>query len=215
MTPPLPVAPAVTVSAIVAVRVRPPPVPVTVSVAAPTVAVAEALRVSTLDAPVDDAGLNEAVTPLGRPDTVNATALAKLFTRVIATVLVPLAPLATDTAAGLADKLKSGVVELTVRLIAVVRTVLPLVPVIVTLAVPVVAAADAVSVRTTLLPVVEVGLNDAVTPLGRPLAVNAMLPVNAVRAILIVLVTLALRLTDTLLGLGDKLKSVVAVVVSP
>jgi hypothetical protein len=54
--------------------------------------------------------------------------------------------------------------------------------VIVTFAGPVVAVAEAVKV-SVLVPVVEAGLNAAVTPLGKPLAVSATLPVNPPRGV--------------------------------
>ncbi len=74
--------------------------------------------------------------------------------------------------------LKSGVdAALTVRAIVVVATTLPDVPVLVTVAVPVVAEPLAVSV-SVLVPVVLVGLDDAVTPLGSPDAARLTLPVN-------------------------------------
>ena len=64
----------------------------------------------------------------------------------------------------------------------------------VTVAGPKVAVLEAASVKTVLAPVVEVGLNVAVTPLGKPLAVNATLPVKPpVRVMLIVLVPLVPR----------------------
>ena len=71
-----------------------PEVPVTVTVKAPVVAVPLAVSVSTLEL-ADDAGLNDAVTPLGRPDTVNAT--LPVNPPVSATVIlsVPLAPCLT------------------------------------------------------------------------------------------------------------------------
>jgi len=69
------------------------------------------------------------------------------------------------------------VLELTVSATVVLAVVLPLVPVIVTVEVPAVAELLAVSVRT-LEVVEEVGLNEAVTPLGRPLAVNATVPLK-------------------------------------
>ena len=53
----------------------------------------------------------------------------------------------------------------------------PLVPVTVTVAVPVAAVAEAVKV-SVLVPVVEDGLKLAATPLGRPLALKATLPVK-------------------------------------
>jgi hypothetical protein len=55
----------------------------------------------------------------------------------------------------------------TVRVMAVVFDKLPEVPVIVTLTVPVATVLLAVSVNV-LAPGVEFGLNDAVTPFGRP-----------------------------------------------
>ena len=91
------------------VRVRPPPTPVTVTVAAPGVAVAEAANVNTLLVPVAEAGLNEAVTPLGNPLALNVTALANPPPRVIVIALVPLAPLLTVKLDGAADSVKFGV----------------------------------------------------------------------------------------------------------
>jgi hypothetical protein len=70
--------------------------------------------------------------------------------------------------------------------------VVPLVPVIVTVAGPVTAVADAVKVTTLLLPVADCGLKLALTPVGKPLAVNATVPANPpVRAMAIVLVAVA------------------------
>jgi hypothetical protein len=80
----------------------------------------------------------------------------------------------------------------TVRLIGVVSVMPPLVPVIVTVAGPVAAVANAARVTTVLLPLVGVALNEAVTPVGRPLALNATEPAKPpVRAIAMVLVALA------------------------
>jgi hypothetical protein len=80
-------------------------------VAAPKVAVLEAVSVRTLLVPVVVvvAGLKLAVTPVGKPEAVNATVLANPFRRVILIVLVPFAPRFTVKLVGLADKLKSGV----------------------------------------------------------------------------------------------------------
>src|ERR1043166_6808939 len=66
---------------------------------------------------------------------------------------------------------------LTVRLMLVVCVKLPLVPVTVTVAVPVVAVLPAVNVSVLLLVVLE-GLNEAVTPEGRPDADRFTLPLN-------------------------------------
>jgi hypothetical protein len=60
----------------------------------------------------------------------------------------------------------------------VLAVVLPLVPVMVTVDEPAVAVLLAVSV-STLLPVVGLVANDAVTPLGSPEAARVTLPVNA------------------------------------
>jgi len=70
-------------------------------------------------------------------------------------------------------------VVLTTKGIVVVAVSAPEVPVMVTVAVPGVAALPAASVRT-LVPVVGFGANDAVTPLGRPDAARFTLPVNPV-----------------------------------
>ena len=81
----------VTVRAMVVVAVRVPEVPVMVTVAAPAVAVLLAVSVSTLEL-VDEAGLNEAVTPLGSPVAVNDTLPVNGLTSVTVMVSVPLAP---------------------------------------------------------------------------------------------------------------------------
>jgi hypothetical protein len=66
------------------------------------------------------------------------------------------------------------------------------VPVTVTVAGPVAAALDAVSVSALLFPVVEAGLKLAVTPLGKPPAASATLPVKPpLRVIVIALAPLA------------------------
>jgi len=59
---------------------------------------------------------------------------------------------------------------------------LPETPVTVTIDGPAAALVDAVSVRT-LVPAVPVGLKDAVTPAGRPLAARFTAPVNPLRSI--------------------------------
>jgi len=66
---------------------------------------------------------------------------------------------------------------LTVTEIVVLAVVLPEAPVMVTVDVPALAVLLAVSVRT-LEVADEVGLNEAVTPLGNPLAANDTLPLN-------------------------------------
>src|SRR5262245_33861323 len=100
----------------------------------------------------------------------------------------------------------------TVRLIDVVRVRSPPVPVTVTVAGPRAAALDAVKLRALLVPVVEVGLKLALTPLGNPPALNATLPVKPpVRVMVIALVPLAPRLIVRLEGFGESAKSGLAV----
>ena len=67
--------------------------------------------------------------------------------------------------------------ETTVRVSVVVFVKLPEVPEMVTKAVPIVAALPAASVKV-LVPVVLVGLKEAVTPVGNPDADRLTLPVN-------------------------------------
>jgi len=91
----LPVPAATTVSVKVVVAVVDPEVPVTVMVDAPVVAVLLAVSVSTLEV-VEDAGLNEAVTPLGRPDAVNETVPVNPARSVTVMVSVALVPCVTE-----------------------------------------------------------------------------------------------------------------------
>jgi hypothetical protein len=91
------------------VRVRVPPIPVKVTAAAPSVAVLDAVRVITLLPPVAGLGLKLAVTPAGNPLALNVTPPVNPPLRVIAIVLVPLAPRLTVRLAGLAENEKSGV----------------------------------------------------------------------------------------------------------
>ena len=138
-----------------------------VTVLVPVAAVLLAVRVSVLVL-VEEAGLNEGVTPLGRPDADKLTLALNPFCGVMVTVSVPVAPAVTLTLAGDADRLKVGTgAAFTVRLTVAVWLKLPELPVIVTVAAPVAAVPLAVSV-SVLVVVAEVGLNEAVTPLGRP-----------------------------------------------
>jgi len=76
---------------IVVVLVKAPDVPVTVTVAVPVVAVLLAVNVNVLVVAVL-LGLNDAVTPLGRPDADKLTLPLKPFCGVTVMVLAPLAP---------------------------------------------------------------------------------------------------------------------------
>jgi hypothetical protein len=142
-----------------------PDVPVTVTVTVPVVAVPLAVRVSVLEA-VAGFGLNDAVTPLGRPDADKLTLLAKPFCGVTVIVLVPLAPCVMLLGDAESVKVPETV---TTRVIVAVLVRLPEVPVIVTVTVPVVAVPLAVRVRVLeAVAVAGFGLNEAVTPLGKP-----------------------------------------------
>ncbi len=94
-------------------------------------AVPLAVSVNTLEE-VEELGLKDAVTPLGKPEAEKVTLPLKPFDGVIVTVLVPLVPCAIVTLLGAAERLKSGAAaEFTLRLAVVVWIVVPLVPVIV------------------------------------------------------------------------------------
>ena len=90
--------------------VRLPEVPVMVTLAVPVVAVLLAVRVNVLVLVVL-AGLNDAVTPLGRPEADRLTLPLKPFCGVTVIVLVPPAPCMTVTLLGEVESPKLGVVE--------------------------------------------------------------------------------------------------------
>ena len=178
---------AFTVKLTVVVCVKLPEVPVIVTVAAPVVAVPLAVKVKVEEAVVGF-GLNAAVTPEGNPEADIVTLPVNPFCAVTLIVLVPpAAPCVIVTLVGEAPSEKFGV-PFTVKLTVVVCARLPEVPVIVTVAPPVVAEALAVSVRT-LVPVAGFELKPAVTPVGKPEAASVTAPLNPfVGAIVIVLV---------------------------
>lgn len=151
-----------------------PEVPVMVMAWLPGAADVLTVNVATL---VEVVGftLNAAVIPVGRPDAANVTLPVNPLVGTTLIVLVPLLPGATVTLAGVAVRLKSGPVMVSVRGRDCVM--LPDVPVTVTVAVPTAAVALALRVNV-LLAVAGFGLNDAVTPLGNPVAVKVTLPVN-------------------------------------
>src|SRR5262245_16630215 len=215
VTPPVPPPGSLTVRLTEVDLERPPPDAVMVTEAVPRVAVLEAERVSVLLAPVVEGGVKDAVTPLGSPEALKATDAVKPPVRVTVIVDVPLDPRLIARLGGDGEREKSGVGgALTVRLIVVVLVRLPPVPVIVTVAGPVVAVVDALNVRLLVEALVDDGLKLAVTPLGNPLALNATLPLNPpVRVIVMTLLPLAPRLIDRLAGFADSEKSGLLVVV--
>jgi len=102
----------VTVRATVVVWVVLPPTAVMVTVEVPSVAVEEAVKV-TVELPEPgaaiEAGLKEAVTPAGRPEADSEMALLKPPETAVVTVEVPVLPWTTETEAGAAETVKSGV----------------------------------------------------------------------------------------------------------
>jgi len=197
-----------TVRATVVVWVRPPEVPVMVTVVGPLPgAELPAVSVKVLDV-VELVGLNEAVTPLGRPEAAKVTLPVKPFVGVTVTVLVPPEPPGLIVRLlGAADRVKFGG-GVTVRVIVVVCVKLPDIPVMVTVVVPADAEALAVSV-STLVVVVLVGLKDAVTPVGRPEAVKATLPVKPFAGFTVIVLVAPGRVgvIVRLLGAADTVKS--------
>ena len=99
---------AFTVRLSVVVLVNEPDTPLIVTVTVPVAAVAEAAKVSVLVEAVE-VGLKVAVTPVGRPEAVRLTLPVKPFTSVTVMVLVPLAPWATETVFGEAERVKLAV----------------------------------------------------------------------------------------------------------
>ena len=97
----------VTVRETVMVFVKLPEVPVTVTVTVPRVAVPLAVRLNVLVAVVLP-GLNDAVTPLGRPEADKVTLLLKPFCGITEMVLAALAPCAMVTVLGEAESEKFG-----------------------------------------------------------------------------------------------------------
>lgn len=107
---------AVIVSARRAVLARLPEVPVTVMVDVPAAAELPAISVSTLEV-MALAGLKDAVTPAGNPDTVRFTGLLKPCCGLTVMVLVPLAPAAIDNVEADEDSPKPGAFDVPARLL--------------------------------------------------------------------------------------------------
>src|SRR5260370_1183469 len=96
---------AVTVRLTVVALVKPATEPVMVTVPVAAVLVAASVRVLVLAVLL---GLNDAVTPLGRPDADKLTLLLKPFSGATVMVLVPLAPCAIVTLVGEVESEKFG-----------------------------------------------------------------------------------------------------------
>jgi hypothetical protein len=131
-------------------------------------------------------GLNDAVTPLGRPDADKLTLLLKPFCGVTVIVLAPLVPCVIVKLLGEANRVKFPT-GFTVRESVAVLVKLPEEPVTVTVTVPVFAVLVADSVKRL---VVVAGLvpKPALTPSGSPVAVRVTLPLNPLRALIVIVV---------------------------
>jgi len=183
---------------------RVPDLPLTLTLKVPVVAEPPTVNVSVL-AEVEEFGLKVAVTPVGRLDAEKLTLPVKPRIGLMVIVDVPVLPRATLRLLGDAERLKFGP-GFTVRAIVVVCVRPPDVPVIVTVTLPVVAVLLAVNVSVLVL-VVLLGLNDGVTPLGRPDADRPTLPLKPfVGLIVIVLVPLLPWVIVTMDGDAERLK---------
>src|SRR5690349_1480267 len=159
------------------VLVKVPEVPLMVTVTVPVVAVLLAVSVKVLVLAVV-LGLNDALTPLGRPEAERLTLLLKPLRGVTVMMLEPAVPCVRVKLLGEAESVKFATgAALTVRETVVVLVKLPEVPLIVMLNVPVVAVLLAVRVKL-LAEVAGLGVDDAVTPLGRPEADRLTLPLK-------------------------------------
>lgn len=166
---------AVTVRLNVVLCVAVEPAPVIVTVYVPAGVELDVATVSVDDDPaVTDVGENVAVAPLGSPLALRATDCAEPDVTAVATVAPVLPPAVTLPDAGLTASEKSlGGALVTLSVSVAVCEPDAAVPVIVTLYVPGAADEDAASVSVDADPeLVEPGENDAVTPLGSPLAPN-------------------------------------------
>jgi hypothetical protein len=190
---------------IVVVCVKLPEVPRILTENAPVDAVLLADRVNVL-VPVALLGLKDAVTPRGRPEAVKLTLPVKPFCGATVIVDVTLAPRARLNELGEAERAKFGG-GVTVRETVVICARPPDVPEIVTGTVPRDAALLAVSV-SVLMAVVLLGLNVAVTPLGRPEAERLTLRLKPFCGLTVtVLVPLVPRMALRLLGEAERVKS--------
>jgi hypothetical protein len=181
-----------------------PDLPLTLTLNVPVVAELLTVNVNVLP-DVEEFGLKVAVTPVGRLDAEKLTVPVKPRIGLMVIVDVPVLPRGTLRLLGDAERLKFGP-RFTVRAIVVVCVRPPDVPVIVTVKLPVDAVLLAVSVSVLVL-VVLLGLNDGVTPLGRPEADKLTLPPKPLCGLtVIVLVPLVPWVIVTLLGDAERLK---------
>lgn len=156
-----------------------------------------------------DVGLKLTVTPVGWPPAVNPIAELNPPEMAVVIVDVPLLPCTTETDVGEAEMVKLGLaVAVTVSETEVVSTVLP--EVLVTLMVYVPVAVDAATVIVMVevpAPVIEVGLNPIVTPVGCPLAVKEITESKPPVTVLVMVEVPELPCTtETEVGEAERLK---------
>jgi hypothetical protein len=147
--------------------------------------------------------LNDAADPAGRPVAVKLTAPLKPLRSVTAIVVLalPAAPPTILRLPDVDDREKSGVATVSATVVVCVR--LPEVPVMVMLDSPAVAVLATVKVRTLVLVVLD-GLNDAVTPAGKPVTPRTTDPLKPlIPATVTVLLPLVPATTLRLLGEAD------------
>jgi hypothetical protein len=177
----------------------------------PGVVFVPTVNVSAADpAVVTDVGLNPAVTPVGRPAADSAIISALPDTRVVRTELVPVLPTTTDRLAGVAAIEKSlGGGAATVKVRVVTWVAEGAVPVMVIGYVPGAALVPTVRVSVADPAVVtDVGLNPAVTPVGRPAADSAIVSaLPDTRVVAMELVPALPTTTDRLAGVAAIEKS--------
>jgi hypothetical protein len=142
----------------------------------------EAVKVTKLE-PAVGLEVNEALTPLGRPEAARVTEPLKGLTSVTEMVSVPLVPCAIDKVEADGASLKLPVEgAVTVKLMLVVALSEPEVPVMVIMLVAAAAELEAVKV-TKLEPVVGLEVNAALTPLGRPEAARVTEPLKGLTSV--------------------------------
>ena len=124
------------------------------------------------------AGLNEAVTPAGKPVAVKATVPLNPVCGATVMVAVPVPPTPTVKLVTEELSLKPGIAA-TVKAMAVCAERAPDVPVMVRVAGPTTAEAAAESFS-------EVPVNAAVTPVGNPLMVSTGVPVKPLSAVTVI-----------------------------
>ena len=181
-----------------------PDFPVIVIVTVPVAALRVVDKVNVLE-PVAGFGLKDAVVPLCMPEAESVTFPAKPLLGVMVMMTEPWLLRPILRLAGAADKLKFGA-PLTVRESVVELLTLPLTPLMVTVKVPMAALVLAVKVKVLVLEVLA-GLNDAVTPPGRPEAERLTAPLNPLSGVTVmVLLTCAPCVTPSPAGAAERVK---------